>query len=80
MKQAQEQENEAKAAVTHATSAVAEEMQSQLNAAKDQGVGAHKLPELREAEVNAAAALQRLNIAKEQLEAEAKRFANAGGT
>lgn len=74
-KQAQEQENEAKAAVTTATSAVAAEMQSQLNAAKDQGVGAHKLPELREAEVSAAAALQRLNIAKDQLETEAKRLA-----
>lgn len=73
--QAQEQENEAKSAVTTATTAVAAEMQSQLNAAKDQGVGAHKLPELREAEVTAAATLQRLKIAKEQLEAEAKRLA-----
>ena len=44
-----------------------------MEAAKEQAIGAHRLPELREAEAAAAAAYQRLSIAKAQIEEEAAR-------
>jgi chromosome segregation protein len=72
---AKAQEGEAKSALARATSAVAERAQSQIEAAKAQGIGAHKLPGLREAEAAAAAVLQRLTIARTQLEEEMKRVA-----
>jgi len=70
---AKEQEAEAQSTLSTATSLVGERAAQQMQAAKDQGVGAHKLPELRDAEAAAAAALQRLTIAKGQIEEEAAR-------
>ncbi|SOE17641.1 condensin subunit Smc [Hoeflea halophila] len=69
------QEGEAESALAQATSRVAELAQAQMEAAKDQAVAAHKLPELREAEASAAAALQRLQIARTQIDEEAERIA-----
>ncbi len=46
-----------------------------MTAAKEQAVGAHHLPELRDAEARAAAAFQRLTIARAQIEEEAGRTA-----
>ncbi|MBD0416007.1 chromosome segregation protein SMC [Oryzicola mucosus] len=69
------QEAEAKSALAVATSLVGERAASQMNAAKEQAIAAHKLPELREAEAAAAAAFQRLSIAKAQIEEEANRIA-----
>ncbi|HTM96858.1 MAG TPA: hypothetical protein VL100_13745, partial [Croceibacterium sp.] len=45
-----------------------------MGATREQGIGAHHLPELREAEAAAAAAFQRLSIAKTQIEEEAGRI------
>ncbi|WP_343313807.1 chromosome segregation protein SMC [Brucella sp. BE17] len=72
--QAKTQEGEAQSALAVATSAVGEMAQTQMKAARDQAVGAHKLPELRDAEANAAAALQRLSIARTQLDDEDDRI------
>ncbi len=72
--QAKAQEGEAQSALAVATSAVGEMAQTQMNAARDQAVGAHKLPELRDAEAKAAAALQRLSIARTQLDDEDERI------
>jgi chromosome segregation protein len=72
--QAKMQEGEAQSALAQATSAVGDMAQAQMNAAKAQAVGAHKLPELREAEAKAAAALQRLSIARTQLDEEGERL------
>ncbi|MBL0935683.1 MAG: chromosome segregation protein SMC [Rhizobiaceae bacterium] len=72
---AKAQEGEAKSTLARATSLVAERAQAQIEAAKAQGIGAHKLPGLREAEAAAAAVLQRLTIARTQLEEETKRIA-----
>ncbi len=72
--QAKAQEAEARSALAVATSLVGERAATQMNAAKEQAVGAHKLPELREAEAAAAAALQRLTIARAQIEEEAGRI------
>ena len=71
--QAKEQEGEAKSALAVATSLVGERAAQQMQAAKDQAVAAQRLPELRDAEASAAAALQRLTIARSQLEEEATR-------
>ena len=67
-------EAEAQSALAAATTLVGERAAAQMNAAKDQAVGAHRLPELREAEAAAAAAFQRLSIAKAQIEEEAGRI------
>jgi len=75
---AKEQEGEAQSALAAATSGVAEKAAAQMQAAKDQGVGAHRLPGLREAEAAAAAALQRLTIARGQIEQEAARIRARG--
>ncbi len=72
--QAKAQEGEAQSALAQATSAVGDMAQAQMKAARDQAVGAHKLPELREAEAAAAAALQRLSIARIQLDEEGERL------
>ena len=45
-----------------------------MNAAKEQAIGAQRLPELRDAEAAAAAAFQRLSIARAQIEEEAGRI------
>lgn len=70
---AKAQEAEAQSMLSQATAAVGDSASGQMEAAKDQAIGAHKLPELREAEAAAAAALQRLTIARTQIEEEAKR-------
>lgn len=72
--QAKEAEAEADSALNQATVVVAEKAQIQMEAAKAQGVASLKLPELRESEARAAAALQRLQIAKSQLEDDANRI------
>ena len=72
--QARDAENEATQALNAATSVVAERAQSQMEAAKEQAIAALKLPELREVEAKAGAALQRLQIARSQLEEEAGRL------
>jgi chromosome segregation protein len=72
--QAKEAEAEADSALNQATVVVAEKAQIQMEAAKAQGVASLKLPELRESEARAAAALQRLQIARTQLEDDANRI------
>lgn len=52
---------------------VAEETEKQTRAATDQAVAAHNLPPLREKEVEAAAALQRLIHARAELDTEERR-------
>ncbi|MEJ6781248.1 chromosome segregation protein SMC [Aminobacter sp. Piv2-1] len=71
---AKTQEGEAQSALASATALVGDRAAAQMTAAKDQGVGAHKLPALREAEATAAATFQRLSIARSQLEEEAGRI------
>ena len=66
-------EAEAQSALSSATSVVGERASAQMNAAKEQAIGAHRMPELRDAEAAAAAAYQRLSIAKSQIEEEAAR-------
>ena len=73
---AKDQEAEAKSALAAATALVAERASQQMEAAKQQGIGAHRLPELRDAEASAAAAFQRLSIARAQIEEEAGRIRN----
>jgi chromosome segregation protein len=68
------QESEAHSALAQATSLVGERAAAQVEAAKEQAIGAHRLPQLREAEAAAAAAFQRLSIANAQLEEEARRI------
>jgi chromosome segregation protein SMC, common bacterial type len=72
---AKQQEAEAESALSEATKLVAEKAAAQMEAAKAQAVAAMKLPELRENEAKAAAALQRLQIARTQIEEEAERIA-----
>jgi chromosome segregation protein len=72
--QAKTQEGESRSALATATSLVGERAAQQMTAAKEQAIGAHKLPELREAEAAAAAAFQRLSIARTQIEEEAGRI------
>ncbi|HCL64441.1 MAG TPA: chromosome segregation protein SMC [Rhizobium sp.] len=72
--QAKEAEGEAESALNQATSIVAEKAQAQMEAAKAQGIASLKMPELREEEARAAAALQRLQIARTQLDEEAGRL------
>ena len=67
-------EAEAKSALATATTLVGERASAQMNAARDQAVNAQRLPELRDAEAAAAAAYQRLSIARAQLEEEAGRI------
>ncbi|MGB3831018.1 MAG: chromosome segregation SMC family protein, partial [Mesorhizobium sp.] len=77
--QAKDQEGEARSALASATSLVGERAAMQMEAAKAQAIGAHKLPELREAEAAAAAAFQRLSIARTQIEEEATRIRSRQG-
>ena len=74
-KQAKDAEGEAESALAQATARVAELAQAQMEAAKAQAIAAHRLPDLRENEAKAAAALQRLQIARGQIEEEAARLA-----
>ncbi|MDA4844796.1 chromosome segregation protein SMC [Hoeflea poritis] len=68
-------EGEAESALSKATAEVAERAQDQMEAAKQQAISAQKLPALRDLEAKAAAALQRLQIARGQIEEEAQRIA-----
>ncbi|MGG7517281.1 chromosome segregation SMC family protein [Allorhizobium undicola] len=72
--EARQAEAEAETALNEATSLVAERAQAQMEAAKHQAIASLKLPELREEEARAAAALQRLQIARSQLEEDAGRL------
>ncbi len=72
--QAKQAEGEAESALNQATAIVAEKAQAQMEAAKAQGIASLKMPELREEEARAAAALQRLQIARTQLDEEASRL------
>src|SRR5690606_3100149 len=71
---AKTQEGEAQSALAEATALVGERASPQIEAAKEQAIGAKRLPELRDAEASAAAALQRLAIARAQAEEEANRI------
>ena len=72
--QAKDAEAEAETALNQATAIVAEKAQIQMEAAKAQAISSLKMPELRDAEVAAAATLQRLQIARSQLDEEANRI------
>jgi len=72
--QARDAEVEAESALNQVTVVVAEKAQAQMEAAKEQGIASLKLPELREEEAKAGAALQRIQIARGQLEEEASRL------
>ena len=65
---------EAEKAMTESTVSVGETQLVQTEAATAQALIANKLPELREAEAKAAAALQHVIIARNQLDEEAKRI------
>ncbi|MET3583270.1 chromosome segregation protein [Mesorhizobium robiniae] len=71
---AKTQEAEARSALAIATALVGDRAAAQMAAAREQGIGAHRLPDLRDAEAAAAAAFQRLSIAKTQIEEEAGRI------
>ncbi|WP_214473522.1 chromosome segregation protein SMC [Mesorhizobium sp. dw_380] len=71
---AKTQEGEARSALAIATALVGDRAAAQMAAAREQGIGAHRLPDLRDAEAAAAAAFQRLSIAKSQIEEEAGRI------
>ncbi|MDZ7824268.1 MAG: chromosome segregation protein SMC [Ahrensia sp.] len=72
--QAKAAEATSQSALSKATSDVAERAQMQMEAARLQAIAQKALPPLREAEAVAAAALQRLTIARDQLDAEAARL------
>lgn len=72
--EARQAEADADIALNEATSLVAERAQEQMEAAKAQAIASLKLPELRDNEVKAAASLQRLQIARTQLEEDAGRL------
>ena len=66
-------EAEATSALNELTGIVAERANVQMEAAKAQAVAGLQIPELRDGEVAAAAALQRLQIARRQLDEDAER-------
>ncbi len=66
-------EDEADSALNGATMVVAERAQGQMQAAKDQAIAGLQLPDLRHAQAQSAGALQRLQIARDQLDEEAAR-------
>ena len=68
-------EAEAQSALSAATALVGDRAAAQMEAARQQAIGAHGLPALREAEAAAAATLQRLTIARTQLQDEIERIA-----
>ena len=70
---AKQQEGDAQSTLSRATSLVGERSQLQMEAAKVQAIAQKKLPELRDNEAAAAAALQRLTIALNQLDEDARR-------
>ncbi|WOC15303.1 chromosome segregation protein SMC [Pseudochrobactrum sp. MP213Fo] len=72
--QGKQQEGESQSTLATATSQVGAMAQAQMIAAKEQAITAQKLPELRDQQAAAAAALQRLTIAVSQLDEEAARL------
>ncbi len=72
--QAKTLEAELNSALSSATATVGERAEFQVNAAKEQAIAATRLPELRDAEARAAAALQRLTIARAHIDEEAERL------
>ncbi|MCF1447729.1 chromosome segregation protein SMC [Agrobacterium vitis] len=72
--EARQAEAEAEASLNETTSLVAERAQAQMEAAKAQAIASLQLPALRDEEVKAAASLQRLQIARSQLEEDAGRL------
>ncbi|MBT8388991.1 MAG: chromosome segregation protein SMC, partial [Altererythrobacter sp.] len=72
--QAKNAESEGQSALSQVTNEVAERAQLQMEAARLQGIAQKALPPLREAEMAAAATLQRLTIARDQLDTEASRL------
>ncbi|MCO5135483.1 MAG: chromosome segregation protein SMC [Phyllobacteriaceae bacterium] len=68
-------EAEAESRLSQAATAVGERAQLQGEAAKEQAVLAHQMPGHREAEAKAAAALQRLTMARNQIDEELARIA-----
>ena len=73
LQEARQQVLEAEAKVEADLLAVAERAKIQGEAATAQAIAAHQLPSLREAEIEAAAGLQRLRLAREQLDQEEER-------
>ena len=73
--QAKTAEADAQSALSVATGSVAEAARTQMDAVRVQAIVQARLPDLRAAEAAAAATLQRLTIAREQLDAEAGRLA-----
>lgn len=69
-------EGEARSALAQATALVGDRAAQQMEAAKQQAIGSHKLPELRDAAAAAGAAHQRLTIAKAQIDEEEQRIKN----
>lgn len=61
--------------LSDATKMVGERAQIQTEAAKAQGILFHRMPALREAEAKAAASLQRITIARNQVDEEIQRLA-----
>ncbi|KAG1648939.1 Chromosome partition protein Smc [Nymphon striatum] len=72
--QAKNAEGESQSKLSKSTTEVAERAQIQMEAAKLQGIAQKALPPLRDAEMVAAAVLQRLTIARDQLDSEAGRL------
>ena len=72
--QAKNAEADGQSVLSQVTNEVAERAQLQMEAAKLQGIAQKALPPLREAEMAAAATLQRLTIARDQLDSEASRL------
>ncbi len=69
-------EAEAESKLSEATVAVGERATLQAEAAKAQAILAHKMPALREEEAKAAASLQRVTIARNQIDEEIARLAS----
>ena len=67
-------EDEAARDLADATRLVDDRALAQARAARDGAVAAHDLPELRRAEVEAAATLQRLKVAASEIDAEERRI------
>lgn len=67
-------EGEAESALSAFNLAMADKAEVQARCAKDEAIASNKLPGLREDEAKAAAVLQRLQIAKAQLEEEVSRL------
>lgn len=71
--------SEAEARLAAESQDVAERTRQQAEAARLQAIAAHDLPALRDAEAKSGAALQRLMLARETLDAEERRAKERGG-